>query len=169
MQHTQAFIGLGGNIGDSRTALKLALEQILTLDGIRNLKASPFYDTTPVSSIPQTNYTNAVCICETTYTPIELFRHLQKIETTLGNKPKIKDAPRYIDLDILFFGQAWVDVNGLKIPHPRWKERLFVLQPLSDLIDKIWVPTGPGRESYFDLHALLKKFTNPHHETVNRI
>ncbi len=96
----------------------------------------------------------------------ELFNHLQNIEKNLGKSPKTKEAPRIIDLDILFFGQEFAfNAEGLQIPHIRWKERLFVLQPLSDLVSQLRSPR-PNQKILFDVFTLLKSFTNPHKEIL---
>ena len=166
MQSTLAFVGLGGNIGDSRSVLSVALEHIQALEGVSELRASHFYQTTPVSSIPQTDYINAVCALQTLYTADELLVNLQAIERMLGKLPKEKDAPRILDLDILFYGSHWIDHPELQVPHPRWKERLFVLKPLSDLVSEVNVPVAPGQVVSMCLDELLENFNNLHQEQV---
>jgi 2-amino-4-hydroxy-6-hydroxymethyldihydropteridine diphosphokinase len=129
-----------------------AVQRIGALSGVTDLTVSQFYYTSPVSSIPQEYYINAVCSFYTTYTASELFSHLQAVETELGKVPKAKEAPRVIDLDLLFFGDEIHSDPELQIPHPRWQERLFVLIPLLNLIQEIWV----GSQK-IDLQACLRK------------
>lgn len=140
MPLTDVYIGLGGNIADSYSILKESLIRLQTLEGIDELRVSNFYITTPVSSIPQENYLNAVCYFKTTLAAPELLKKLQQIETALGKIPKPKDAPRPIDIDILLFGLEVHQTKELEIPHPHWMKRLFVLVPLSDLIEDLVIP-----------------------------
>ena len=74
---------------------------------------------------------------ETPLTPKELFDKLQEIEQSLGKTPKPKQMPRPIDFDLLFYGTLVYADSELTIPHPHWRERLFVLVPLSDLTDTL--------------------------------
>jgi 2-amino-4-hydroxy-6-hydroxymethyldihydropteridine diphosphokinase len=164
---TEVYIGLGGNMGDALLTLQKALSLISALDHVQMTGISRFYDTSPVSDIPQNNFVNAVCRCETTLSAFQLFKKLQEIETSLGKKAKAKNAPRPIDLDILFFGQEKHSTEFLEIPHPRWKERLFVLYPLTDLTSEIIFPESEGTGlQRVNLLEYLRTFPNLHHETV---
>lgn len=137
---TEVYVALGGNIGDTQTVLKRALQKIDSIPNVKQVECSRFYFTAPVSPLPQASYVNAVCRFHTTLSAKELLHELQKIETALGKIPKPKDSPRCIDLDILFFGKEVYCDRELEIPHPRWRERLFVLVPLADLTKMIEVP-----------------------------
>src|SRR5687768_12914755 len=105
MSLTDVFVGLGGNIGDSLSVLKKAISEISMLPHVHDLQVSRFYQTSPVSSIPQNNFVNAVCRFTTSLDMHKLFTHLQLIESRLGKIPKDKQAPRLIDLDLLLFGK----------------------------------------------------------------
>lgn len=130
---TYVYVTLGGNIGDTYSVLQLALTKIRTHPSIRELHISHFYRTSPVDVFSQDPFINAVCRFETSLTPKELLESLENIELELGKVPKPKNASRIIDLDILFYGDLRIDESRLTIPHPRWRERLFVLIPLTDL------------------------------------
>lgn len=158
----EVYLGLGGNIGDTHAIFDQALQLIQNTPGIYCLKTSSYYLTSPVSPIPQSDYINAVAHFKTSLSPKELFIRLKKIESFLGKIPKIKDAPRIIDLDILFFGCKYLRTQELSIPHPRWMERLFVLVPLSELTEVITVADGRS----IHLHSFIESFANPHNETV---
>lgn len=132
-----AVVALGGNIGDPLQALKEALERIKKLG--TGLKISKFYKTKPMSSFKQPKFINAVCLFNTELTPSLLMLELELIEKELGKTKKPKDAPRLIDLDLLFYGNTEYEEGGLVVPHPRWKERLFVLVPLFDLMSHVEV------------------------------
>ncbi|MDP1835621.1 MAG: 2-amino-4-hydroxy-6-hydroxymethyldihydropteridine diphosphokinase [Chlamydiales bacterium] len=155
---TEVFLGFGGNIGDTKAVLTQAIDLIRELPLVYNVMSSQFYLTSPVSDIPQAPYINAVCRLETSYSPTELLGCLQDLEGLFGKDmmPKVKNAPRVLDIDILFFGQQRIVAPGLEIPHPRWQERLFVLRPLSDLERHITLPTG----QIVDVNYLIDTF--PH-------
>lgn len=165
------YIGLGGNIGDTLSTILLALKKIEQLPKVYNLRASRIYRTTPVSNIPQDPYLNAVCCFQTTFSANELMQQLQLIEASIGKKPKAKNEPRIIDLDILLFGLEQHNNQDLIIPHPHWQERLFVLKPLSDLVTEIEVPDtySPGGIRIIDVQDLLANFPNNNNELVVEI
>jgi 2-amino-4-hydroxy-6-hydroxymethyldihydropteridine diphosphokinase len=167
MDSTLVYLGLGSNLGDSQSLLNQALDKIKNIPTVNELKVSRFFRTTPVSEIPQDLYINAVCSFKTNLEPFSLLEHLQSIEKELGKKTIQKNGPRLIDLDILFFGNLYINQNGLEIPHPRWKERLFVLMPLLDLTTTIMIPDQANKQPLeIDLKKYLEKFSNKHHETV---
>lgn len=148
------YLGLGGNIGDRLTSLKDALELIAAIPSVTQLEVSPFYETSPVSDIPQADYLNAVCRFKTTLEARDLLVVLQAIEKAGGKIPKPKNVPRVIDIDMLFFGQEFHQTPDLEIPHPRWQERLFVVAPLADLTTTI---TVPHRGEYEEIDLLQLK------------
>ncbi len=109
------------------------------------MQCSQLYSTTPVSDIPQADYINAVIRFQTQLSIEELHTRLKAIEVLFGKKErKIKNAPRFLDIDILFYGEEVIETQELSIPHPRWKERLFVVRPLRDIISHLSVPTARG-------------------------
>lgn len=167
----EAFIGLGGNLGDVHATLESAVNEIAKHPEIFEISLSRFYLTSPVSSIPQPDYVNAVCSIETTLDLRSLHKFLQTIEKKFGKIEKRKDEPRPIDLDILFFGRQTCNDDDLTVPHPEWRNRLFVLTPLMDLIDKIVVPHGTSPDEFetIDLVKFMETFANPHSETLTRI
>lgn len=162
---SQAYVGIGGNLGDSEAILRQAQMAIRAVPCVYHFRSSRIYQTTPVGP-PQPDYLNAVCAFETSFSPTELLERLQEIERFLGKEPKPKDAPRKIDLDILFYGTRRVELSELMIPHPSWHERLFVLEPLSDLVDRIAVPDRNGQVELWDLRELLEGFENKNNEAV---
>lgn len=136
----KVYLGLGGNIGNSAAVIQHACAMIQSIEGVCHFEVSRLYQTAPVSDIPQADYINAVCRFDTELALADLWGHLQAIEKKLGKVKKAKNEPRVIDVDILFFGNEYYDQEGLQIPHPRWKERLFVLEPLKDLTLIVHVP-----------------------------
>lgn len=168
MHLSEVYVGLGGNIGDSRSILTQAIEMLKSLPSIYQFTLSRFYKTSPVSTIPQDAFINAVCRFTTSLTPQDLLIQLGEIEKFLGKKKKIRDAPRLIDLDILLYGVETINEPNLQIPHPRWSERLFVIAPLADLVKLLNIPDphNPQLIIQIDLQAYLKNFSNIHHEIV---
>ncbi|MDB6080789.1 MAG: folK [Chlamydiia bacterium] len=128
------FLGFGGNIGDAVATIVRAQKLIAELDGVCKMQSSRLYLTSAVSDIPQADYINGVCRLSTDLPLKVLWKALQQIERDLGKVAKAKNEPRIIDIDILFYGDERFQDHELTIPHPHWKERLFVLVPLSELI-----------------------------------
>jgi 2-amino-4-hydroxy-6-hydroxymethyldihydropteridine diphosphokinase len=133
----QVYVGLGANLGDSLFNLQQAVNRIQDVPGIRRVKVSHFYQTNPWSGPHQPSFINAVCSFTTTDGPASLLHKMQAIEQALGKVPKPKDAPRPIDIDILFYGSSFYTDLNLEIPHPLWQQRLFVLIPLADLTAEV--------------------------------
>src|ERR1700722_17875300 len=160
------YLGLGSNIGDSASIIEEAFHRIALTPQAHLLSVSSLYQTTPVSCIAQRYFINAACALLTTLSPEDLYEAIHHIEITLGKTPKAKNAPRLLDIDILFFGMQFRQTpEGLCIPHPRWQERLFVLAPLFDLTEQITFPLDhSGHSQSIDLHAWLKECPNPHNE-----
>lgn len=143
MMKKLTYIALGANLGSPKTALHFALSSLRRHSAVSDLRCSSIYHTSPVSSIPQPYYLNAVCQFYTNLTSEALFCELQLLERLMGQSPKkSSELPRYLDLDILFFGEEAIKSSSLEIPHPRWRERLFVLIPLRDLVKEIILPNG---------------------------
>lgn len=139
----RVYVGMGGNIGDTFAVMQKAITELAQVEGINELECSKVYQTNPVTpyqGIPQEDYLNAVCRFTTSLEPLTLLQILQKLERKLGKVAAPKNSARVIDLDILFFGCQEHTHCHLIIPHPKWKERLFVLTPLLDLTEKIQLP-----------------------------
>lgn len=126
------FIGLGANLGDRKATLRHALAAIGQLAGTQVLRVSPLYGSAPVDA-GGPDYLNAVAELVTTQAPEALLQALQSIEQAAGRERPYRNAPRTLDLDILWFGDLVIDTPTLTVPHPRMAERAFVLRPLADL------------------------------------
>lgn len=146
MQQEIVYLGLGSNLGDSKDILQKACKSISSLPNTTHVEFSSIYLTSPVSSLPQSDYLNLACSLITTLDPFTLFMYLEQIERSLGKIPKLKDAPRKIDIDILYFGDHILYSEHLIIPHPKIKERLFALQPLLELTTSL--PDIPVLKEY---------------------
>ena len=127
------FIGLGANLGDRKAALRAALAAIGQLPDTQVLRVSPLYGSAPVDA-GGPDYMNAVAELSTTLSPQALLLALQTIEQAAGRERPYRNAPRTLDLDILWFGEQVIATAELTVPHPRMAERAFVLLPLADLV-----------------------------------
>lgn len=130
MLHT-AYLCLGSNLGDRASSLRRVLE--LLPPGTRLVRSSAIYETTPWGYIDQPAFLNQVIEVETSDSPLELLKHLKKIEKQIGRKPSFRYGPRSIDIDILLYDDLIMDTPMLHIPHPRLAERAFALTPLAEI------------------------------------
>lgn len=130
----RASVGLGANLGDAAQTLREAIDAVGRLEGVRLVRASRFYATSPVDA-DGPDYVNAVALLETTLSPEALLRNLQVTEQAFGRvRPKgVVNAPRTLDLDLLWMDGEVRETAFLTLPHPRMTERLFVLVPWLDV------------------------------------
>ena len=129
----KAYIGLGSNLGERESQIRLALDDLARLPGSRLVRASSLYDSEPVGETEQPNFLNAVAELETELTARQLLWNLMLIERRLGRTRTRRWGPRTIDLDLLLLGQGVVDEPDLQVPHPELTRRSFVLVPLVEL------------------------------------
>ena len=133
MNATVCYIGIGSNLGDRRAYIDKAIEALSGNGYIKVTGISNIYETDPVSDIPQGKFLNGVVAIETSLAPEKLLKELNKIEEGLGRRRTLRNAPRTIDLDILYYGDEVIKKKDLIIPHPRINEREFVLKGLREL------------------------------------
>jgi GTP cyclohydrolase-4 len=126
-----AYLGLGSNLGNRRRNLAQALE--LMSKNVEVQRISSIYETEPVGYEQQPLFLNLVCRVSTMLLPEELLGFLKEIENSLDRKPSFRNAPRPIDIDILFYDDVVLASQELTIPHPRLTERAFVLVPLAEI------------------------------------
>lgn len=127
---TDAFIGLGGNLGDRAAMIAAAVERLDDADGVRVVRVAPVIETDPVGPPGQGKYLNTVACVETGLSARELLDACLAVEDALGRERGERWGPRVIDLDLLLFGDAVIDEPGLTVPHPEMHRRRFVLDPL---------------------------------------
>ena len=150
---TLVYIGLGANLGEREAALRQALAALGQYPGIRVLRVSPLYGSAPVDA-GGPDYLNAVAEVATTLTPEAVLQALQAIEQSAGRERPYRNAPRTLDLDILWFGDQVIDTPTLTVPHPRMAERAFVLRPLADLVPERVDATALQAVAAQDIHQL---------------
>ncbi|MEX1116829.1 MAG: 2-amino-4-hydroxy-6-hydroxymethyldihydropteridine diphosphokinase, partial [Akkermansiaceae bacterium] len=136
-------IALGSNLGDRLANLRAALgllSEVATPGEL--LLAAPIYQTEPLSCPPGSPYFfNSVVEIAFEGTAFELLEITQGIEKSLGRQSAmVRNAPRVIDVDLLYFGDEVIDTELLVLPHPRIAERRFVLQPLASIRPELILP-----------------------------
>ena len=144
-------IALGSNLGDREANLAFGLSALPGF--ITNLIRSRWHDTAPIGVSPdQPRYLNGAVIGETALTARELLDRLLQIEQAAGRTRPSPLAPRTLDLDLILFGDKKIEEPGLTVPHPRFRERLFVLEPLAEVAPG-WIDPATGKS----ISALLRE------------
>ena len=133
------YLSLGSNLGDRQQNLDRALE--LLSDRLRVEKFSSIYETEPLGDDDQPRFLNMSCQARTRLAPKELLALAKGIESKMGRIGK-SGAPRFIDIDILLYGQQVIDTPELVIPHLKMTERAFVLVPLAEIASDMVHPTS---------------------------
>lgn len=138
---TRAYIGLGANLGAARETILVAIETLKHTPGILAIRVAPLYGSDPVDATGPT-FVNTVAEISTTLEPLPLLDALQAIEHAQGRERPFHNAPRTLDLDLLWYDGATLDTPRLTLPHPRMHQRAFVLRPLLDLTQDLLLPQG---------------------------
>ena len=125
-------IALGSNLGDRAAHLDFAIDRLASV--LSHLRVSSRYETAPVDVAgDQPMFLNMAVVGETTLAPLDLFAALQAIESDRGRVRPYPNAPRTLDLDLVLYGELIVDLAALVVPHPRFRGRQFVLEPLAEV------------------------------------
>jgi 2-amino-4-hydroxy-6-hydroxymethyldihydropteridine diphosphokinase len=157
---TEAYVGIGSNLGDRRASLDAALVALADLG--RLIVGSPIFETAPVGVDGQDAYLNAVVGIDTDLDPRALLGRLLEIEEANGRVRENKWDARTLDLDILWYDGQVVNVEGLTIPHPRIRERRFVLAPLVEAVPALRDDEGPYALSLPDVaDQQIEKVSGP--------
>jgi 2-amino-4-hydroxy-6-hydroxymethyldihydropteridine diphosphokinase len=135
----QAYIGFGGNIGDTRQLITDAIVCLAQRCELQILSKSCFYQSAPLEAIGG-DYINAVIQIETQLTPYGLLHICQAVEQEFGRERPYTNAPRTLDLDILHFEGVIQNETELMLPHPRITERSFVLLPPLEISPDFFLP-----------------------------
>ena len=132
-------ISLGSNLGDRRAHLEYAIDA-LRLD-LNDILISSFLETAPVGVGPEHGaYVNAVAVGDTQLSARMLIERLREIEEERGRARPYPQAPRTLDLDLVLYGEEIIEEDGLSVPHPRFREREFVLRPLAEIAPEMIDP-----------------------------
>jgi len=135
------YLGLGSNVGERERNLQTAVERLQSNE-LRVTRLSSVYETEPQGMRNQRWFLNLAAEVETDLFPRQLLGRIVRIERELGRRRMIENGPRTIDIDILFFGNAVVQTGELTIPHPRFAERRFVLEPMVELAPDLRDPVS---------------------------
>ena len=142
---TFVLLSIGSNMGDREANIAFAEERLEECPQINSLKKASIYETEPVGYTDQPDFLNTCVSFMTTLRPEELLDLTSSIENEAKRKRTIRWGPRTLDIDIIFYGDEVIDTPRLTIPHPRWKERAFVIVPAKELKDlEVAVPEGSG-------------------------
>ena len=135
------YLSLGSNLGDRRANLKKALK--LLSESVKIVKVSSVYDTELVGVGEQPRFLNLMCRVNTDVSPMQLLSFVKGIESEMGRDLSLRNAPRIIDIDIIFYGDIIIESPNLTIPHLRMLERAFVLVPFAEIAPDVIHP-GTG-------------------------
>ena len=125
-------VALGANLGDAAGTVRQALMDLDRLPDTSVLRASSLYRTAPHEASGP-DFINAVALVDSTLSPQMLLTALQALELRAGRERPYRNAPRTLDLDLIFYGNEVLQTPTLTLPHPRWQERAFVLVPLMEV------------------------------------
>jgi len=125
-----ALVGIGSNEGDYTKIYKKLFTYLQKHPHTTVVKTSPIYKNPPFGYVNQNDFRNAVILLRTTLSPNSFMRFLLHTEKIFGRKRSFKNAPRTLDLDIIFFEKLFVYNKSLSIPHPMWRQRESVLVPM---------------------------------------
>lgn len=135
-------IAVGSNLGDRERHLAFAVDRLREI--LTGLRVSSWHETAPVGVIlPQPDFLNGVVVGQTTLGAHALLDRLLAIERARGRRRPHEGAPRTLDLDLILYGGEVIDEPGLRVPHPRFRERRFVLEPLAEIASD-WVDPVTG-------------------------
>lgn len=156
--HFRGIVALGGNVGDVRATMQQALQRIGALPWTSLEAVSQLFATSPVDATGP-DFLNAVVVLQTALAPLELLHALQAIELLHGRERPHHNAPRTLDLDLIWLDTARRDTPELRLPHPRWHTRAFVIEPMAQvqtLIDTAKAGAWPEMPSLQQRQEIMK-------------
>ena len=131
--NTVVHLSLGSNLGDRAEHLRRALEAVAVLPDTRLVAQSSIHETAPWGVTDQPSFLNLAAAIETALGPLELLAAVKEIEVRLGRLPGPHWGPRVIDIDLVLWQDKVMESDALTLPHPRFRERAFVLLPLREI------------------------------------
>jgi len=143
MTSQRAALGLGSNLGDRLELLRQAIDELSAEPGVTVAAVSPVYETAPVGGPPQPDYLNAVVVIDTSLSAHELLALAHRLEERAGRVRTKRWGARTLDVDVLAVGDLRVNEPDLVVPHPRARERAFVMVPWAT-VDPDFVVPGLG-------------------------
>ncbi len=149
----RCYLGLGSNLNDPAAQLRCALSTFSASADVTLVATSRWYQNPAVGPGEQPDYLNGVIAIDTDLSPEQLLSVCQAVETAQGRVRDVRWGARTLDVDLLLYGNKVVNLPHLQIPHPRLRERNFVLYPLADLAPGLVLPDGTC------LSALLAQYS----------
>lgn len=128
----KACVAVGANLGNALATVRQSVRDLQELPDSRVLRVSSMYRTAPIDATGP-DFVNAVVLMETRLAALDLLHALQSLELKAGRERPYVNAPRTLDLDVIFYGECELATPELTLPHPRWKERAFVVIPLAQV------------------------------------
>jgi len=150
LKDSEVALSLGSNIGDSFHTLISSLKDLSRY--VEDMKVSSFYRSDPVDMKYQPDFINIAVSGRTDIQPELFLKKMNGVEKKYGRARGIKYGPRTLDIDIILFGGEIVNTNNLVIPHPKFRRRLFVLEPLAEIAPHIKDPSDG-----MPVHDILKE------------
>lgn len=127
-----ACIAIGGNLGNAAQTVQWAMRALAELPNTSVMASSSLYRSAPVDAAGP-DFINAVVLIKTELAPLVLLHALQALEAQAGRERPYVNAPRTLDLDLIFHGDTTMHTAELTLPHPRWQTRAFVVLPLAEI------------------------------------
>lgn len=125
-------MAVGANLGNALATVRQSVRDLQKLPDSSVLRVSSMYRTAPIDATGP-DFVNAVVLMETRLAALDLLHALQFLELKAGRERPYANAPRTLDLDVIFYGECELATLELTLPHPRWKERAFVVVPLAQV------------------------------------
>jgi len=139
---SKVFLSLGSNVGDRKHSIECALDHLSRKSTTALTAVSSLYETEPWGNTDQSTFYNLTVEIGTALEPLELLNTVKLIERRLGREPGPRWGPRVIDIDIVLWESLVLDTPEISIPHPHFRERAFVLVPLSEIAPAIIDPSS---------------------------
>ena len=134
----KAMLGIGGNVGDVVRRFEHLFTYLNRSIFLNILETSPILKNPPFGYLEQNDFHNSLLLVETNLTPRELLSFVLHTEKIFGRKRSFENAPRTLDIDIIFYDDIEINSKTLTIPHPQWSKRDSVLVPLSYMKGRVW-------------------------------
>ncbi len=129
----EVVVGIGGNVGDVKRRFEHLFHFLKKSKKVEVLKTSSILKNPPFGYLEQDDFFNALIVIKTDMLPMQVLKYLQRVEKIFRRKRSFDNAPRSLDLDIIFYDNIRINKQVLTIPHPEWSKRQSVLIPLMEL------------------------------------
>lgn len=133
-----ALLGIGGNMGDVVRRFEHLYNFLVKSPFITLIETSPILRNPPFGYLEQNDFYNAILHVQTSLSAIELLRYILHVEKQFGRKRSFANAPRTLDIDMIFYDNQTIDKPHLQVPHPHWKKRDSVVIPFTQMKGTPW-------------------------------